>query len=256
MDEERAVRLALRRRGILCGPARHLGAIVPASPAGRDRFYGLLKHYSFRLFLRDLIRFRQGAQIAQLTRYCSPAVARRYADALCGIGVARERRRGLFELRDGTVRSFGPTLEWFAARALNREFGLASAWGLRPQGARPGGDYDVVGCGDGALVYIELKASPPRNIESNQVTAFVDRVAALSPDVAVLINDTQLRMLDKLVPALRVALRRHSFGVGRLRRVQGEIFSRGNRLFVTNSEPDLIGNLGVCLATFFRSRFE
>jgi hypothetical protein len=39
-----------------------------------------------------------------------------------------------------------------------------------------------------------------------------------------------------------------------MRRVQGEIFSRGDRLFLTNSEPDLIGNLGVCLARFFRQR--
>jgi len=69
-----------------------------------------------------------------------------------------------------------------------------------------------------------------------------------------LLNDTQLRMLDKLVPALRSELRRRPFATGAMRRVQGEIFSRGDRLFVTNSEPDLIGNVGVCLARFFRTR--
>ncbi len=72
--------------------------------------------------------------------------------------------------------------------------------------------------------------------------------------MAVLLNDTQLRMLDKLIPALRAELRRYQLGRGSLRRVHGEIFSRADRLFVTNSEPDLIGNLGICLARFFRAR--
>ena len=70
----------------------------------------------------------------------------------------------------------------------------------------------------------------------------------------VLLNDTQLRMVDKLIPALRAELRRHRLGQGSMRRVQGEIFSRDDRLFVTNSEPDLVGNLGTCLARFFRAR--
>jgi hypothetical protein len=61
-------------------------------------------------------------------------------------------------------------------------------------------------------------------------------------------------MLDKLIPALRAELRRHQLGRTSMRRVHGEIFSRNDRLFVTNSEPDLIGNLEVCLARFFRAR--
>ena len=59
---ERLVRYTLRRRGIRCGPGRHLGAIVPRSARGRDALYELLKRYSFRLFLRDLIRLHWGAQ--------------------------------------------------------------------------------------------------------------------------------------------------------------------------------------------------
>jgi hypothetical protein len=150
------------------------------------------------------------------------------------------------------VRSFGAhTLKNGEAEHIA---GIPSAWGLRPDGSGGGGDYDVVGVADGGLIYVEVKASPPRNIEQRQISAFVERVAALAPNMAVLLNGTQLRMLDNLIPALRAELRRHRLGHGSMRRVQGEIFSREDRLFVTNSEPDLVGNLGTCLARFFRAR--
>jgi hypothetical protein len=250
---ETPVHYALRRRGIRCGPGRHLGAITPRSVARRAVLYALLKRYSFRLFLRDLIRLRE-ASAAELTHYCSLATARRFLRTLQEIGVVRAGRGGRFRLCVEGIHSFGPTLEWFVACALQHEFGIATAWGLRADGVTGGGDYDVVGVADGMLIYVEVKSSAPRNIEQRQIGAFVGRVAALAPDMAVLLNDTQLRMLDKLIPALRSELRAHRLGGGPLRRVQGEIFSRGDRLFVTNSEPDLIGNLGVCLARFLRSR--
>ncbi len=251
---ERLVRYALRRRGIRCGPGRHLGAPIPRSAAARAALYELLKRYSFRLFLRDLIRLRHGARPAELTHYCSLSTVQRYLGSLRGMGLVRAASGGRFQLRPKGLHSFGPTLEWFVARALEVEFGIPSAWGLRPDGIGGGGDYDVIGATEGALVYVEVKSSAPRNIEQRQIGAFVDRVRALAPDVAILLNDTQLRMLDKLIPALRVELRRRPLGRGSMCRVQGEIFSRDDRLFVTNSEPDLIGNLGICLARFFRAR--
>jgi hypothetical protein len=256
---ERLVRYALRRRGIRCGPGRHLGTLIPGSVGGRDALYELLKRYSFRLFLRDLIRLRDGARPAELTHYCSLPTAKRYLESLTAIGLVRAAPGGRFRLRVRGIHSFGPTLEWFVARALRVEFGIPTAWGLRPDGTGGGGDYDVVGVVEGALLYVEVKSSAPRNIEQRQVGAFVERMIALAPDVAILLNDTQLRMLDKLIPALGSELRRRrAAGLpvrGKpLRRVQGEIFSRDDRLFVTNSEPDLIGNLGICLARFFRAR--
>jgi len=216
--------------------------------------YGLLKRYSFRLFLRDLISRRAGASLGELTHYCSPATARRFAEKLESVEILERGKDGRLRLLDQSIHSFGPTLEWFVARALDREFGIATAWNLRPSGTRGGGDYDVVGSVEGVLLYVELKSSAPRNIDQSQIRAFVDRLGELAPDLAILLNDTQLRMLDKLVPALRRELKRRPFARGQLRRLQGEIFGRDNRLFLTNSEPDLIGNLGACLARFFRNR--
>lgn len=183
------VRYALRRPGIRCGPRRHLGAIIPRSAARRAVLYELLKRYSFRLFMRDLIRLRH-PRAAELTHYCSLAAAQRFLQALAQIGVVRALHGGRFGLRVRGIHSFGPTLEWFVAHALQQEFNIATAWGLRATGVAGGGDYDVIGVADGVLIYVEVKSSAPRNIEQRQIGAFVERVAALAPDVAVLLNDT------------------------------------------------------------------
>jgi hypothetical protein len=39
-----------------------------------------------------------------------------------------------------------------------------------------------------------------------------------------------------------------------LLRVAGELFVVGDRLFIANSDPDLVGNIGLCLARHVRSR--
>ncbi|GIW42424.1 MAG: hypothetical protein KatS3mg076_3001 [Candidatus Binatia bacterium] len=253
-DPQWEVLCALRRRGIPSRSRRAEPILLPNSERRRSVFYDLLRHYSFRLYLRDLIRLREGAPLPALARYCSARVAERYTGELERLGLVRRTPEGLVRLRRQDIASFGPTLEWFVAEVLRREFGFAVASGLRPSGTRAGGDYDVLALADGALVYVEVKSSAPRNIERSQIAAFVDRIAALVPDAAILLNDTQLRMLDKLVPAVRAELRRAPYARGPFRRVQGEIFSRGDKLFVTNSEPDLVANLGVCIARFFRSR--
>lgn len=48
------------------------------SPKEEERCYQLLRRYSFRLFLRDLIQVPEGTTPAALTRYCSMKTARAY----------------------------------------------------------------------------------------------------------------------------------------------------------------------------------
>lgn len=250
---EREVLDALRRRGVVCRLGRREGTLAPSTERGQERLYELLGHYSFRLFLRDLIRLRHGALAEELTHYCSLEVAREYLRELEKLGLV-QWYRGKAVLQRPDVRSFGPTLEWYVAEVLRREFGMASLWNLRPSKAYGGGDYDVVAVAEGILLYVETKSAAPRNIEATQMAAFVRRVATLAPDMAVLVNDTQLRMLDKLVPAIQRAARQELPQLGRMRRLRGEIFTARDCLFVTNSEPDLVGNLGACVSHFLRSR--
>lgn len=251
--ERQAVASALRRRGVPEVRPRREGLLLPSSKRHWDRWYALLRHYSFRLFLRDLIRLRSGARVEELARYCSPQVAADFVRALRVLRVV-EVHGEVVRLRQGGIHSFGPTLEWFVAEVLRREFGMKVDWGLRPTGAAGGGDYDVIGLADGALVYVEVKSAAPRNIEVAQTRAFVGRVASLAPDVAIFLNDTQLRMLDKLVPAIQHELDTALPRAGRFERLEGEVFVAADRVFVTNSEPDVVANLGICLAHFLRRR--
>jgi hypothetical protein len=249
------LRHALRRRGLRWKKVLHDGLILPETAAGRTQFYELLQHYSFRLFLRDVIKHRDHFELGDLVRYCSPQSARRYLQCLQHHGLVR-RRGSSFRLTHG-IASFGPTLEWFVAEVLRRDYGIPSAWNVRLDGAPGGGDYDVIGLQEGRCIYVETKSSPPRNIEVRQIGAFFDRLDTLRPDVALFLNDTQLRMEDKIALLFAAELRRR---LGRHRRawqverLSGELFVIGDRLFIANSDPDLSGNIGTCLAHYFRGQ--
>jgi hypothetical protein len=252
-DDRDALRRALRRRGLVLKNELHEGGVLPRAVVAQAEFYLLLRHYSFRLFLRDVIKHREAFTLADLVRYCSPATARRYLEWLLQHRIVRRSGRA-FRLAC-EARSFGPTLEWFVAAVLEREYGIPCAWNVRLDAARGGGDYDVIGFQEGACVYIETKSSPPRNIECRQVRAFFDRLDTLRPQLAIFLNDTQLRMGDKIAVLFAEELQRRLGRAARqfpLRRLSGELFVIGDRLLIANSDPDLVGNLGMCLAQYFR----
>ncbi len=253
-EAESRVRAALRRRGLIWNGERDpTPLLVPAAAAARARHYALLGHYSYRLFLRDVLRHPTGLGPAQLTRYVTVAVATRYLRTLAGLGLVVGAGRGRWRLRDARIVSFGSTLEWYVAELLAREYGCAATHGLRIHGAAHGGDYDVIACAEGELLYVETKSAPPRQIVQAEVGAFLDRIDTLRPDVALFVVDTTLRMRDKLVELFRVELSRRALG-WRCERLAHETWRVGPEVYLTNAEPDLGRNLGACLAAHFRAR--
>ena len=52
---ERAVRAALRRRGLVWSGERDPTPLLLPAGRTRERHYALLGHYSYRLFLRDVL---------------------------------------------------------------------------------------------------------------------------------------------------------------------------------------------------------
>jgi hypothetical protein len=248
-----AVRAALRRRGLVWSGERD--PTPPLVPAGRtrERHYQLLGHYSYRLFLRDVLKHAADLRVAVLTRYVTPAVARRYLRVLVGARLLARIARGRYRLRDRRIASFGGTLEWYVARVLGREFGCAATWGLRIRGAAHGGDYDVIACAEGSVIYVETKSAPPRQIVQAEVGAFLDRIDTLRPQLALFLVDTTLRMRDKLVPMFAAECRRRGLP-WQPDRVQREVWRVGPEVYLLNTDPDLRGTLGVCLAAHFRAR--
>lgn len=247
------VEMLLRQQGlpVLAHGDRSQLVFPPAvSSGGLNRFYELMRRYSFRLFMRDLIRFPEGSAPAALTRYCSLATVKSYLAVLAEQGIVSSDESGYRLLR--RVPSFGPTLEWFVCEIFRREFLAPAVFNARLQNTRHGGDFDVIAMPAGCLVYVEVKSSPPRGVEHSAVDAFLGRVRELEPHVAVLFVDTELRMRDKLVPLLSEVLA----GEGKtgpewaVLRLVNELFHVRHSIYLMNSRKGIYSNLRTCFRDF------
>jgi len=120
-----------------------------------------------------------------------------------------------------------------------------------------GGDYDVIASWNQRLVYVEVKSSPPKGIEIGEVRTFFSRMEDLLPDVAILFNDTQLRMKDKLVVMVEEELLRRygkdSETLYPVERLIEELFHVCHRLYIVNSKKDVVENFRLCLRDYLRS---
>lgn len=244
----------LKSRGLECAgfvPADQIMQPVPPTAVNLERFYNQLHRYSFRLFLRDVVAHGKRFNLDHLIRYCSQRVARKYLNLLVDLGLAVPLKDEFFRLASLGVHTFGETLEWYVAQVFRREFGSPALWGLEVRGLSPGGDFDVLAEVDRRLVYVEVKSSPPKGIHLPNVETFLVRVNTLSPDVALFLVDTHLRMEDKIIVLFQQARERFPDEVESIQRMTRGVFRVGRRIFTFNTKPNLIHNIRVCLKTFF-----
>lgn len=158
-----------------------------------DSYYAMLKKYSFRLFLRDVIKHQPVFTLAQVTRYATKEVTEEYIAYLATIRlVARDNNSYILER--GPIKSFGATLEWFVAEIFKREFAAEAVWGVKMKRPLVGGDYDLLAKLDGSILYMEVKSSPPKQIFQKEISSFFGRVQDLMPGLAVFFIDTELRV--------------------------------------------------------------
>lgn len=231
----------LVRRGLHPRPATPDLPFPPdLSDAQADRIADRLSHYAFRLFLRGAILAGGPFRPADTTRYVGAAEAGRMAAELVRLGLAERAARGRFRLLRPAA-NFGGTLEWWVGRELARRLAAEVVTGIRSGSPGVGGNLDVVAALEGKLVYLELKSSPPKHVSHEELRAFVARVRALRPDLAVLVVDTALRLGDKVLPDLVRLLP----GVAPVRLLR-ENFRVAPHLYAVNARQDLIEN--VCLA--------
>src|SRR5262245_66403044 len=106
----RAVRAALRRGGLTWNGERAPPPLLVPRGTARARHYRWLGHYSYRLFLRDVLKRPTDLRPAALTRYVSPPVARRYLHFLAAARLVTRVGRSRYSLRDKRVGSFGGAL--------------------------------------------------------------------------------------------------------------------------------------------------
>ena len=260
-ESRQIIEAMLRRRGIHA--VKYSAADTMLLPEHRangvdDIIYDIMKKYSFRIFLRDLFASLPEMDMALLTRYCSEITAREYLATLLEQRMLAKIAPGQYAFTNPQVQNVGDTFEWFVAQALQREFDCPAEYGVRLKHSGAGGDYDVIASIEGHLAYIEVKSSPPKHIEFPEIHAFFERVSDLRPHVAIFLEDTHLRMRDKLVPMFEEELRQR-FGSNAdsdypVRELHDEVFVVNNIVFLSNTKPDLIANLGACLKHFLDSQ--
>ena len=248
----------LRRRGLDLfrqNPTQHLCVPPVFSPEKKERFYGLFKKYSFRLFLREILIRKGVFRISEVVRFSTPDTGRKYIHALIELGLSEALGDSQYRLCFPSPPSLGPTLEWFMAEVLGREFSCPALYGLRCRGSRYGGDYDVVGLLEGSLLYLEVKSSPPKNIEAEEIHAFLARLKDLMPHLALFFVDTELRLKDKIVPFFETEL----FALGLrdngnpppIQMIGDGIFFVPPQVYILGSKKSILKNLGVCFRHHF-----
>jgi len=218
-----------------------------------DNFYEMMKKYSFRLFLRDVIKNQDFFTTEQVTRYAAPDVTDFYIDFLLSSRLAEKAGSQGFRLAKRHVKSFGETLEWFICEIFTREFAAEAVWGVKFKRPRVGGDYDLIAKVDGSILYMEVKSSPPKQIYANEITAFIERVFDFSPEIAVFFMDTELRMKDKIVPMFEEELKNRFSNPPQVLRIEKELFQIWNKTFIINAKDSIISNIGKVLAQYFRT---
>ena len=80
----------LRRRGFLVHRTGVPGDLLVPPTQFHDSFYTHLHKYSFRLLLRDIIKFQDWFTADQLTRYASARIVRSYLGYLQEVRLVRE----------------------------------------------------------------------------------------------------------------------------------------------------------------------
>ncbi len=243
--------MLLRRRGFTIYKKEPVDDLLIPSKKFLDAYYRMLHKYSFRLFLRDVIKHQKPFSLEQVTRYASPSVTKEYLDYLLSLRLVNKSRNG-YVLAKGPLTSFGTTLEWYVAEVFRREFGAESVWGVKFRRPKVGGDYDVIAKFEGSLFYVEVKSSPPKQIYDSEIAAFLDRVADLAPAIAVFLMDTELRMKDKLVPMFEKELARRFLDPPPVLRVERELFQINDRIFIVNAKESIVGNLERVSGEYYR----
>lgn len=241
----------LKRRGFRIYKKEPSEDLLLPKKEFQSSYYELMKKYSFRLFLRDIIKHQSFFRLETVTRYATSEVTRDYLEYMRKIGLVEKVSDG-FRLSLGPIKSFGETLEWFVAETLKVEFTAEAIWGIKFKRPKVGGDYDLIAKVDGAILYMEIKSSPPKQIYQKEITAFFNRISDLLPEIGIFFVDTELRMKDKIVPMFEEELKARYVNPPKIIRMEKELFQIESRIFIINAKETIAANIEKVFSWYFR----
>lgn len=241
----------LKRRGFRIYKKEPSEDLLLPAKEFQDSFYELMKKYSFRLFLRDVIKHQHFFRLENVTRYATSEVTKDYLEYLRKIGLVGKVSDG-FRLSLRPIKSFGETLEWFVSETFKIEFAAEAIWGIKFKRPRVGGDYDLIAKVDGAILYMEIKSSPPKQIYQKEIIAFFDRLSDFLPEIGIFFVDTELRMKDKIVPMFEEELNMRYVHPPKIMRMEKELFQIEDKIFIINAKDNVAANIEKVLSSYFR----
>ncbi len=246
-----SLEMLLKRRGFKIFKSKPSDDLLIPSEEFLSSFYEMLKKYSFRLFLRDVIKKQEGFKPEEVTRYATSGVTKEYIDYLIKIDMV-EYNYPEYRLKNRPIKSFGETLEWFLSEILKKEFAIEAIWGIRFKRPRVGGDYDLIAKVDSSILYMEIKSSPPKQIYQKEISAFFERIEDLHPEISIFFDDTELRMKDKIVLMFEEELKKKYIAPPEIIRMEKELFHINDKIFIINAKDNIISNIEKVLSWYFR----
>ncbi len=250
-----SLEIMLKRRGFTIYKKEPLDDLLTPNKKYTSAFYEKLKKYSFRLFLRDVIKHQNSFTLEKVTKYATKQVSAQYLDFLLKAKIAEPIGKS-YRLKKRPVKSFGETLEWFVARLIEKDFQAETIWGVKFKRPRVGGDYDLIAKVDSLLLYMEIKSSPPKQIYDREITAFLNRVEDLSPEISIFFMDTELRMKDKIVPMFEDELQSRYKKSVPIKRIVKELFHINKKIFIINSKGSISTNIETVLSFIWHKEFK
>jgi len=256
---EKSVRPLILSRGLtpvqFHTPPGFLKALGIEQVDWQRRFYKLLQRYSVRLLFHDLLLHPEGAALPELLHYCSAASAEKILNEFIELSLV-QKKAGKYYCRLPSGMQVGDVLEWFTATLLSVEFEAPALSKVSLLGGNTGGDYDVLCNWMGRLLFVEVKSAPPKGIHNPEVAEFLQRVKTLLPDIAVFLNDTHLRVKDKIVLMFEEEIIRlkgiDSLKTMPIERVEEQIFHLHHTIYIMNSKRDLKSNFAIVFRDYLR----
>ncbi len=244
----------LKRRGFEIFSKNPEEDMIFQSPRQRERIYEYMKRYAFRIFLRDVIRLQDGFSAEDVSRYASFDMTKKYISVLLDADVLEKINENRYRLIP-RIRSFGNTLVWFITEVLKREFCMESLWGVKFRGRSVGGDYDILSNLTPGICFIEVKSSPPRQIDESEVRAFIERAVDLCPEISMFFLDTHLRMKDKIVALFEdVMIDMYSYRPAIVRLYREVFHVEDTNIYILNAKPSIKTNLSEVFGHYYRRR--
>lgn len=250
-----SLKLMLKRRGFIIYKKEPTEDLILPDKRYASDYYENLKKYSFRLFLRDVIKHQESFTLENVTKYATKEVSAQYLDFLLQTGIA-EKHDAQYRITAGPIKSFGATLEWFVAELIKNDFEADTTWGVKFRRPNVGGDYDLLAKIDASLLYMEIKSSPPKQLYDSEITSFFDRLEDLAPNISIFFSDTELRMKDKIVPMFEEELRNRYTNPPPVHRLVKELFHINSKIFIINAKGSITANITRVLNFFWHNKFQ